>query len=147
MEMGADEIGVFINIGALKDKDYEYVKGEIDEIRYSIPGKTLKIIVETHKLEEEELIKIVEICNETFVNYLEIYNTKKHTEDSFKDLNIINKYKGEVLEIKVSGNIKHEDEILRLIEDGVSKVGISKISSLVKEDCMHKCEDCDCKEE
>jgi len=77
MEMGADEIGMFINLGAVKDKDYDYVKSEIEEVRDSIDGKTLKVIVVSHKLDKEELIKVTEICNDTFVNYIEVYNNNK----------------------------------------------------------------------
>ena len=150
MEMGADEIGMFINLGAVKDKDYDYVKSEIEEVRDSIDGKTLKVIIVSHKLDKEELIKLTEICNETFVNYIEIYNNKKHTEDSFKDIKIVNDHKGDVLEIKVSGNIKEEKEILELIELGATRVGVSKISKLIKEEKEnHKCncDHCDCKED
>ena len=150
MEMGDDEIGMFINLGAVKDKDYDYVKSDIEEGRDSIDGKTLKVIVVSHKLDKEELIKVTEICNDTFVNYIEIYNNKKHTEDSFKDIKIVNEHKSDVLEIKVSGSIKEEKEILELIEMGATRVGISKISKLIKEEKEeHKCncKNCDCKED
>lgn len=150
-EMGADEIGMFINLGALKDRDYEYVKGEIEEVRDSIDGKVLKVIVVSHELDDDELIKITEICNETFVNYIEVYNKKKHTEDSFKAVKIINKYRNGVLEIKASGHIRKEEEILKLIENGVTRVGISKISKLIKEEkCENhecNCKHCDCEED
>ncbi len=150
MEMGADEIGMFINLGAVKDKDYDYVKSEIEEVRDSIDGKTLKVIVVSHKLDKEELIKVTEICNDTFVNYIEVYNNKKHTEDSFEDIKIVNEHKSDVLEIKVSGSIKEAKEILELIEMGATRVGISKISKLIKEEKEeHKCncKNCDCKED
>ena len=42
---GADEIDMVININALKNKDYEYIKDEIELIRDSIDGKTLKVII------------------------------------------------------------------------------------------------------
>lgn len=150
IEMGADEIGMFINIGALKDKDYDFVKKEIEEARDSIDGKVLKVIVETHELDKEEIIKITEICNETFVNYIEIYNNKKHTEDSFEDIKIVNEYKNDILEIKVSGHIKYEEEILKLIESGSTRIGMNKITKLFKHDCKCKehnckCSDHDCK--
>ena len=54
-ENGADEIDMVINVGALKDKDYDYVKSEIEEIRDQIDGKTLKVIIETSLLTEEEI--------------------------------------------------------------------------------------------
>ena len=40
VENGADEIDMVINVGALKDKDYDYVKKEIELIRDDIDGKT-----------------------------------------------------------------------------------------------------------
>ena len=64
IENGADEIDMVINVGALKDKDYDYVKSEIEEIRDSIDGKTLKVIIETYLIKEEEIIKMNEIYNE-----------------------------------------------------------------------------------
>ena len=67
---GADEIDMVINIGALKDKEYGYVKSEIEEIRDSIGGRTLKVIIETCYLDEKEIKKMTEICNETYVNFI-----------------------------------------------------------------------------
>ena len=47
IENGADEIDMVINIEALKNKEYDYIKEEIEEIRYSIDGHILKVIIET----------------------------------------------------------------------------------------------------
>ena len=58
IEEGADEIDMVINVGALKDKDYDYVKKEIEEIRDSIDGKVLKVIIETSLLTKDEIIKM-----------------------------------------------------------------------------------------
>ena len=44
---GADEIDMVINIGALKDGDYDYVLNEIKEIKKACNGKLLKVIIET----------------------------------------------------------------------------------------------------
>ena len=55
IEDGADEIDMVINIAALKDKDYDYVKQEIEDIRDAIDGHTLKVIIETCYLTDEEI--------------------------------------------------------------------------------------------
>ena len=70
VEKGATEIDMVINVAALKNKDYDYIKEEIEEIRDAIDGKVLKVIIETCLLTEEEIIKMTEICNETFVNFI-----------------------------------------------------------------------------
>ena len=91
VELGADEIDMVINIGALKDKDYDYIKEEIETIRDSIGGKTLKVIIETCYLTEEEIKKMVEICNDTFVNFIKTSTGFGPRGASLEDIEIINK--------------------------------------------------------
>ena len=64
---GAAEIDMVINLAALKNKDYDYIKKEIETVRDSIGGHVLKVIIETCYLNEDEIIKLTEICNDTFV--------------------------------------------------------------------------------
>lgn len=142
IEDGADEVDMVINVGALKDKDYDYVKEEIETVRDSIGGKTLKVIVETCYLTEEELRKVTEICNETFVNFIKTSTGFGSRGASLNDIKIINKYKNEVLEIKAAGGIKKYEEVMDYIDSGVTRIGMSDVSKLI-DNCCH-CEDCDC---
>ena len=113
-----------------KIKDYEYIKNEIEEIRDSIDGKTLKVIIETCYLSEQEIIKMTEICNETFVNYIKTSTGFGSRGCSLEDIDIINKHKNEILEIKASGGIRDFDFACKLIEKGVTRLGVSNIDSL-----------------
>ncbi len=125
IENGAKEIDMVININALKNKDYDYVKDEIETIRDSIDGKVLKVIIETCLLTDEEIIKMTEICNETFVNFIKTstgFDREGATIDAVK---LINKHKSDVLEIKASGGIKSEDEAISFIEAGATRIGTS----------------------
>ena len=125
IEEGADEIDMVINVGALKDKDYDYVKKEIEEIRDSIDGKVLKVIIETSLLTKDEIIKMTEICNETYVNYIKT-NTGFGTRGvTLEDVKTINEHKNELLEIKASGGIKNYEQMNELIEAGASRIGTS----------------------
>jgi deoxyribose-phosphate aldolase len=122
---GADEIDMVINIGAVKNKDYEYVKKEIEDIRDAIDGKTLKVIIETCYLDNTEIKKLTEICNETFVNFIKTSTGFGSRGASIEDIEIINKYKNEVLEIKASGGIKSLKEAEDFINLGVTRIGTS----------------------
>ncbi len=93
VEDGADEIDMVINIGALKNGDYDYVKNEIADIMAAIDGKVLKVIVETCYLNEEEIGKITEICNDTFVNFIKTSTGFGSRGVSLEDIDIINRYK------------------------------------------------------
>lgn len=130
VEDGATEIDLVINVNALKNGEYEYVKEEIEEIRDSINGKTLKVIVETCYLTEEELKKMVEICNETFVSFIKTSTGYGTRGVSLEDIDTINKYKEEFLEIKASGGIKDLDLVDALLERGVTRLGMSNIDCL-----------------
>lgn len=125
IEAGADEIDMVINIGALKDKDYEYIKNEIEEIRDSIDGHILKVIIETCYLTEEEIIKMTEICNETFVHFIKTSTGFGTRGASLEDIEIINKHKNDVLEVKASGGIRTYEEASDFLEKGVSRIGTS----------------------
>lgn len=132
---GADEIDMVINIGAVKNGDFEYVKQEIEDIRDAIDGKTLKVIIETCYLTEEEIKKLTEICNETFVNFIKTSTGFGNRGASIEDIEIINKYKNEVLEIKASGGIKTIEEAEQYIDMGVTRIGTSNGVEIMNGEC------------
>jgi len=134
IENGADEIDMVININALKNKDYEYVKEEIEEIRDSIDGHVLKVIIETSLLDDSEIEKMTKICNETFVNFIKTSTGFGSRGASLHDLEIINKYKNDVLEIKASGGIKTIEDATSFIEAGATRLGTSSGVSIMKGD-------------
>ena len=132
IDKGADVIDMVMNISALKNKDYEYVKDEIEEIRDAIDGKVLKVIIETNLLTDIEIIKATEICNECFVNYIKTCTgfTGRVELDS---VDIINKHKNDLVEIKASGGIKSKEDMIKLIEAGASRIGTRHGVEIIEE--------------
>lgn len=151
IEKGADEIDMVINLQALKNKDYEYVKEEIEEIRDAIDGNTLKVIIETCLLTKEEIVKMTEICNETFVNFIKTSTGFSEYGARVEDVELINEHKGEVLEIKASGGIRSLDDAEAMIKAGATRIGTSsgvKIMMTPDHECHCKDgEECTCGDE
>lgn len=133
IENGADEIDMVINIGAVKDGNFDYVKQEIEEIRDAINGKVLKVIIEECLLTDEEIIKLTEICNEAFVHFIKTSTGFDKSGATLHTVELINKHKGELLEIKASGGIKEEKQALEFIEKGVTRIGTSNGVKIIKE--------------
>ena len=129
---GAKEIDMVININALKNKDYDYVKDEIELIRDSLDGKVLKVIIETCLLTDEEIVKMTEICNETFVNFIKTSTGFDKEGVTIHDMELINKHKNEILEIKASGGINSYEKCVKFIELGASRIGTSHIEEIMK---------------
>lgn len=125
VENGASEIDMVINISALKNKDYDYIKEEIEEIRDAIDGKVLKVIIETCLLTEDEIVKMTNICNETFVNYIKTSTGFGEYGARIEDVKLINDNKNEVLEIKASGGIKSLKDAEDMIKAGATRIGTS----------------------
>lgn len=132
IENGADEIDMVINLEALKNKDFDYIKDEIEEIRDSIDGHILKVIIETCYLKEEEIKKMTEICNETFVNFIKTSTGFGTRGASVEDLKTINKYKNDLLEIKASGGIKNLQDAEDMINNGATRLGTSSGVEIMK---------------
>lgn len=132
LELGADEFDMVINVGALKDKDYDYVKREIEEVRDVLEGKTLKVIIETSLLDDLEIKKMTEICNETFVNFIKTSTGFGSRGASLNDVEIMNKYRNDVLEIKASGGIGNFKQMDELIKAGATRIGTSRGVEIVK---------------
>lgn len=137
---GADEIDMVVNMGAIKNKDYDYVKDEIEEIRDSIDGHVLKVIIETCYLEEAEIIKMTEICNETFVNFIKTSTGYGTRGASVEDLEIISEHKNDILEIKASGGIRNLEKLEAMVKAGATRIGTSSGVEIMHDNCT--CENC-----
>lgn len=122
---GANEIDMVINVAALKNKAYDYIKDEIEEIRDSIDGKVLKVIIEESCLTEDEIIKITEICNECFVNFIKTSTGFDGHGATLETVKLINEHKSEIVEIKASGGIRDYDTAVKFIEAGATRIGTS----------------------
>ena len=102
------------------------------EIRDSIDGHILKVIIETCYLKEEEIKKMTEICNETFVNFIKTSTGFGTRGASVEDLKTINKYKNDLLEIKASGGIKNLQDAEDMINNGATRLGTSSGVEIMK---------------
>lgn len=140
IENGADEIDMVINISALKNQDYEYIKTEIEEIRDAIDGKILKVIIETCLLSKEEIIKMTEICNETYVNFIKTSTGFNECGAKVENIELIDKYRNNVLEIKASGGIRDYKTANAMIEAGATRIGTSNGVEIMNDEC--NCEEC-----
>ncbi|MBP3765567.1 MAG: deoxyribose-phosphate aldolase [Bacilli bacterium] len=134
IEKGADEIDMVANIGAIKDKDFEYVKKEITDVFYSLDGKPLKVIIETCYLTDDEIKEMTKICNECFVNYIKTSTGFGTRGASIEDIDIINSVKSDILEVKASGGIRDYDTAINFINKGVTRIGTSNGVEIMRGD-------------
>lgn len=126
IELGAEEIDMVINIGALLDRKYDYIKNEIRCIRKQARDKILKVIVETCYLDDENIRIMTKICNELKVDFIKTstgFGTRGANEN---DILIMMENKRSKLNIKASGGISDYKKAKKMIELGATRLGTSK---------------------
>ena len=127
IENGADEIDMVINIGALKDKNYDLVRSEISAVKEACGQRILKVIIETCLLTEEEKIKMCQLVTEARADFIKTSTGFSKAGATFEDVVLFAKHVGPDVKIKAAGGISSfadAEEFLRL---GASRLGTSRL--------------------
>ena len=133
IEDGASEIDMVIAIGRLKDKDYDYVLEDIKAVKEAIGDKTLKVIIETCLLTDEEKIKACELSEKAGADFVKTSTGFSTGGASVADVSLMKKTVGDRLKVKASGGIRTRDEAISLVEAGADRIGASKSIEICKE--------------
>lgn len=129
---GADEIDMVINVGWLKDKKYDDILNEINEIKDACKGKILKVIVETCLLTDDEKIKMCEIVSNSKADFIKT-STGFSTGGATKaDIELFAKHTTNGKKIKAAGGIASIQDAEDFINLGASRLGTSRIVKIVK---------------
>lgn len=124
---GATELDVVVNICAVKNNNWSYVRNDIDSMVMAahLKGKVVKVILETGVLNERELGKLCDIClelNPDFIKTSTGFNGEGATVSIIKLLRELIK---DQIKIKASGGIRTREDAIRLIEAGAKRIGSS----------------------
>ena len=132
---GADEIDMVINVAALKDKNYEYVRQEIKEIYTAVNwhNKILKVIIENAYLTDDEKRKVCEICKEIGVDFVKTSTGFAPTGATATDVKLMKEVVGNTCKIKAAGGIKNKSDVDALYEAGARRFGVSRTEDILKE--------------
>lgn len=125
---GANEVDVVVNIAAIKDKNWGYVRNDIQSVTAAahLMGGTIKIILETALLNNDEIKQICDICNINGVNFVKTATGFNDVNTSPEVVKLLKSYIDYDIKIKASGGIRTAAQALALIEAGASRIGTSK---------------------
>jgi len=129
---GADEIDMVINIGALKEKNYDFVKQEIEEIKEACGGKLLKVIIETCLLTDEEKIKMCELVTVAGAQFIKTSTGFSKAGATLEDIKLFSQHIGKNVKMKAAGGISDFDDAQKFMELGASRLGTSRLVKIVK---------------
>lgn len=123
---GADEVDMVINIGRLKDKDYEYVKNDIKAVVEAAKGKALtKVIIETCLLTDEEKVKACELSKEAGADFVKTSTGFSTGGATPEDIKLMRETVGPDMGVKASGGVRSFEDAKAVIENGATRIGAS----------------------
>ncbi len=131
---GADEIDMVINLGDLKDQNFDKIEAEIKAIKVACQGRLLKVIIETCLLTEEEIVKMCQVVTDAGADFIKTSTGFAAQGATFKDVELFAKYVGEGVRIKAAGGISSLEDAEKFVELGATRLGTSRIVKLVKEE-------------
>lgn len=124
---GADEIDMVINIGRLKDQDYQFVFNDIKSISELVKNKnrTLKVIIETCLLTDYEKIIACLIAKKAGADFVKTSTGFSKGGATIRDVALMKFVVGDKLKVKASGGIRTYDDASNMINAGASRLGAS----------------------
>lgn len=132
IEHGATEVDMVINIGTLKDGDFDAVEKDIRAVVASAQGKALvKVIIETSFLTDKEKKKACELAVSAGADYVKTstgFSTRGATE---ADVILMRKTVGPKIGVKASGGVRSQQDAMTMIKAGATRIGASSSISIV----------------
>ena len=113
IQNGADEIDMVINIGMLKEKEYDAILNEINEIKKACGDKILKVIIETCLLTEEEKIKMCDIVSNSNADFIKTSTGFSTAGATIEDIKLFKKHIKNDKKIKAAGGISSFEDAER----------------------------------
>lgn len=125
VELGADEIDMVINLGALKSKDYKKVLQDIEAVVQAASPALIKVILETCLLTDEEKQIASKMCVEAGAHFVKTSTGFSKAGATLHDVSLMRKVVGPDFGVKASGGIRDLQAALAMIEAGATRIGTS----------------------
>ena len=122
---GATEIDMVINIGALKNGEYDVVRDDIKAVVDAANGTLVKVIIETCLLTDEEKVKACELSVEAGADFVKTSTGFSTGGATAEDIALMRKTVGPDLGVKASGGVRNLEDMKKMIENGATRIGAS----------------------
>lgn len=122
---GAEEIDMVINVGALKEGLYDFVREDIRQVKLACKDAALKVIIETCLLTDEEKVKACELSVEANADFVKTSTGFSTGGATAEDVALMRKTVGPNVGVKASGGIRDKETAEAMKAAGASRLGTS----------------------
>ena len=132
VQNGADEIDMVINLGWVKEQNWDALLAEIQAVKAACRGKLLKVIVEACLLTEEEKIRMCEIVSQSGADFIKTSTGFAGGGATREDVALFARHVAPSVRIKAAGGISGLQDAEDFLTLGASRLGASRIVKAVK---------------
>ena len=130
---GGQELDMVVNISKVLSDDWDYVRNDIKaviDITHE-QGQKVKVIFENCYLNDEQKIKLCQICSELGADWVKTstgYGTGGATNE---DLILMRKNTPANIQVKAAGGVRTYERLLEVRQLGVNRVGASATAKIL----------------
>lgn len=123
--MGTEELDMVIHVGAAKAGDWALVQRDIEDVVKAAAGHTVKVIIETCLLTDEEKVKACEAAKAAGAHFVKTSTGFSTGGATTHDIALMRKTVGPEMGVKASGGIRDYETAMAMIEAGANRIGAS----------------------
>lgn len=135
LRLGAQELDMVINIGALKSGDRSLVQVEIQSLAKAAheKGAILKVIIETALLSTDEKILACQLAAEAGADFVKTSTGFSTAGATANDVALMRGVVGQQIGVKAAGGIRTGADLVTMVEAGANRIGASASVAIVRE--------------
>ena len=122
---GACEVDMVVNLGDVKNGDFDRVTEEIAILKKAAGDKILKVIIETCYLTEEEKIRLCRCVSEGGADYIKTSTGFGTAGATMEDIRLFKKHLTGQVKMKAAGGVRTREDLEQFLKEGCSRIGTS----------------------
>jgi deoxyribose-phosphate aldolase len=136
IEEGAEEVDMVINIGGMKDKNYELVARDICGVVKEAHSHDVlvKVILETALLTDEEKKIACLLVKEAGAEYVKTSTGFSKGGATVEDVALMRRTVGPLMGVKAAGGVRTREDFDKMVSAGATRIGASAGVKIVKGD-------------
>ncbi len=128
---GASEIDMVVNLGDVKNGDFDKVTREIAALKKEAGNHILKVIIETCYLTEAEKIRLCQCVTDGGADYIKTSTGFGTDGAKIEDVRLFRKHIGKDVKIKAAGGVKTREDLELFLGEGCERIGTSSALKLL----------------
>ena len=125
LQNGADELDMVVNLGAVKSADWNTVLTDIEAVRNAGENFTLKVIIETSVLTEEEKVKLCQLCTQAKADFVKTSTGFTGGGATAEDVKLMKENVASDMQVKASGGVRSREDFDKMLAAGATRIGAS----------------------